>query len=80
MVPETEDTCPWTFDDLCLWVYCVVDELWAQIAPRCRRPGPAPVCSDAELVTMALVGEAKGWDQETELVSEWAAHRALFPH
>ena len=80
MVPETEDTCPWTFDDVCLWVYCVVDELWAQIAPRCRRPGPTPVCSDAELVTMALVGEAKGWDQETELVSEWAAHRALFPH
>jgi hypothetical protein len=28
---------------------------------------------------MALVGEAKGWDQETELLSEWAAHRDLVP-
>jgi len=79
MVPETAGACPWTFDDLSLWVYCVVDELWTQIAPRCRRPGPAPLCSDAELVTMALVGEAKGWDQETELLSEWAQHRDLFP-
>lgn len=79
MVPEAEDPCPWTFDDFCLWVYCVVDELWAQIAPRCRRPGPAPACSDPELVTMALVGEARGWDQETGLLSHWAAHRDLFP-
>ncbi|MGH2617139.1 MAG: IS982 family transposase [Thermomicrobiales bacterium] len=79
MVSETEVACPWTFDDLGLWVSCLVDELWAQIAPHCRRPGPAPVCSNAELVTMALVGEAKGWDQETELLSEWAAHRDLFP-
>lgn len=80
MVAETEDGCPWTFEDLSLWVYCLVDELWAQIAPRDHRPGPVPVCSDAELVTMAVVGEAKGWDQETVLLSEWAAHRDLFPH
>jgi hypothetical protein len=80
MVAETEVAGAWTFDDLCLWVYCIVDELWAQIAPRCRRPGPAPVCSDPELVTMALVGEMKGWDQETELLSAWAQHRDLFPH
>jgi hypothetical protein len=80
MVPEPDGSCPWTFEELCLWTYCVVAELWTQIAPRCRRPGPAPVCSDAELVTMALVGEAKGWDQETELLSAWAAHRDLFPH
>jgi hypothetical protein len=79
MVSEAEVACPWTFEDFCLWVYCIVDELWPQLAPRLRRPGPAPVCSDAELVTMALVGEAKGWDQETELLSEWAQHRDLFP-
>ena len=29
---------------------------------------------------MALIGETKGWDQETELVSEWQQHRDLFPH
>lgn len=80
MVAEAAAAETWTFEDLCLWVYCVVDELWTQIAPYDRRPGPAPACSDAELVTMALIGEAKGWDQETELLSEWAAHRDLFPH
>jgi DDE family transposase len=79
MVPEPEGSCPWTFEDFCLWVDYVVDELWARIAPRCRRPGPAPACSDPELVTMALVGECKGWDRETELLSEWAQHRDLIP-
>jgi hypothetical protein len=79
MVAETAVADAWTFEDLCLWVYCTVDELWGQIGTRCRRPGPAPACSDPELVTMALVGEAKGWDQETELLSEWGAHRDLFP-
>lgn len=79
MVPNSEVACPWTFEDFCLWVYCVVDERSAEIAPRCRRPGPAPACSDPELVTMALVGECCGWDQETELLSRWAAHRDLFP-
>ena len=80
MVPEPAVARGWTFADLCLEVYCLVDEVWQVIAPRCRRPGPAPVCSDPELVTMAVVGEIKGWDQETVLLSEWAAHRDLFPH
>ena len=79
MVSETGAARPWTFDDLCLWAYCVVDELWPRVAPRCRRPGPAPACSDPELVTMALVGECCGWDQETELVSRWQERRDLFP-
>src|SRR3954447_19225138 len=80
MVPETEVAREWTFEDLCLEVYCVVDEVWGAIAPSTRRPGPAPRCSDPELVTMALVGEAKGWDQETVLLSEWQQRRDLFPH
>jgi hypothetical protein len=80
MVSESEGACPWTFEDFCLWTYCIVDEVWRQIAPQCRRPGPAPVCSDAELVTMALVSECCGWDQETEAVSRWQQHRDLFPH
>ena len=79
MVADAEVASAWTFEDLCLWVYCLVDEVWTQIGPRCRRPGPPPLCSDAELVSMALIGEAKGWDQETALLSEWAAHRDLFP-
>jgi Transposase DDE domain len=79
MVPNAEDRCPWTFEDFCLWVYCLVDDLWPRLAPLCQRPGPAPACSDPELVTMALIGECKGWHEETVLVSEWAARRDLFP-
>jgi len=36
--------------------------------------------SDSELITMAIVGQCRGWDVETELVSQWHAHRDLFPH
>ena len=28
---------------------------------------------------MCLIGECKGWDKETELLSNMAAHRELFP-
>jgi hypothetical protein len=76
MVPNTVPS----FEDFCLWAYVLVDEVWPRIAPHCRRPGPAPACSDPELVTMALVGECRGWDEETVLVSQWAHHRDLFPH
>ncbi len=67
------------FEDYCLWMYVVVDELWPRVAPLCRRPGPAPACSDSELVTMVLVGERRGWDEETDLVREWRARRDLCP-
>ena len=68
------------FEDYCLWMYVVVDEVWPLVAPWCRRPGPAPACSDSELVTMVLVGESRGWDEETDLVREWQTRRDLFPH
>jgi hypothetical protein len=47
------------------------------VSHRFKRPGPAPECSDSELMTMALVGECKRWDQETELLSNWASYRHL---
>jgi hypothetical protein len=28
---------------------------------------------------MVLVGECRGWDQETDLVAAWQDYRALFP-
>jgi len=68
------------FDDFCLWMYVIVDDIWQQIEPLFKRPGPSPLCSDSELITMALVGECRGWDQETELISNWQEHRNLFPH
>lgn len=68
------------FDDLCLWMYCIVEDTYRQVSHLFSRPGPQPLCSDQELMTMALVGECKGWDRETNLLSEWTAHRDLFPH
>jgi hypothetical protein len=31
-------------------------------------------------MTMALVGECRGWDVETEMLSQWQEHKDLFPH
>lgn len=67
------------FDDFCLYMYVIVDDIWKEIAEMFKRPGPAPVCSDSELLTMTLVGECRGWDLETELLSHWHSHRDLFP-
>lgn len=70
------------FDDFCLWMYCMVDDMYKQVAPHCRpaKRGPAPICSDSELLTLALVGECRGWDMETELLSCWHDYSRLFPH
>jgi hypothetical protein len=67
------------FDDFCTWVYVMVDDIWLKIAPLFKRPGPAPECSDSELLAMALIGECRGWDMETEMLSHWQEHRDLFP-
>jgi len=67
------------FNDFCTWMYVVVDDIWLKIAPFFKRPGPAPECPDSELLTMALIGECRGWDMETEMLSHWQEHRDLFP-
>lgn len=68
------------FDEFCLYVYVIVDDIYQQLAPFLKRPGPKPVCSDSELIAMALIGECKGWDMETDLLSNWKPHRNLFPN
>ena len=67
------------FDDFCLWVYVVVDDLCQKLAAQRRRPGPQPACSDSELIAMSLIGECRRWDQETELLSYMQEHRDKFP-
>jgi hypothetical protein len=68
------------FEDFCLWMYVMIDDWWQQQTDLPKRPGPAPTtCSDSELLTMILVGECKGWHQETDLLDGWADHRDLFP-
>jgi hypothetical protein len=67
------------FDDLCLWTYVIVDDMLIKLAPLLRRPGSSPDCSDSELITMILIAECKGWDIETQLLSEFSQHPHLFP-
>lgn len=69
-----------SFEDFCLYMYVIVDDIWQQIGPSFRRPGPAPVCSDSELITIALISECRGWDTETELLDHWMPYLSLFPH
>ncbi len=49
------------FEDFCLWVYVVVDDIWKRLGPLFRRPGPEPRCSDPELIAMTIIGECRGW-------------------
>lgn len=67
------------FEDFCIWVFVVVDDIWKTIAPFCKRPGPKPECSDSELIAMILIGECRGWHMETELLSYWKEYQYLFP-
>jgi hypothetical protein len=68
------------FDDFSLWVYCIVDDICQQLQPYRHRPGPAPTsATDSELIAMAIIGECRGHDMETEVLSCWADHRDLFP-
>ena len=67
------------FDDFVTWMYVLIDEIWQRLARLYQRPGPQPICSDSELITMAIVGECREWDKETNLMQEWRAYRHLFP-
>ncbi len=69
-----------SFDDFCLWMYVMVDDIWREMVPLFKRPGPNAACSDSELLTMALVGECREWDQETTMLSQWREHRDLLPY
>ena len=53
------------FDDFCTWMYVLISDLFAPLASHVARPGSAPTCTEAELITMAIVGECCGWDEET---------------
>src|SRR5579871_4013206 len=68
------------FNDFCLWMYVMIDDWYQQRHRFTKRPGPEPSsCSDSELLTMILVGECVGWNQETELRSHWQERHDLFP-
>lgn len=67
------------FDDFCLWVYVLIDDICKELEGHLRGPGPVPACSDSELIAISLIGECLGWDVETELLSHMQAHRESHP-
>ena len=37
------------FDDFCLWINVVVDDMCQELEGKLIRPGPRPACSDSEM-------------------------------
>jgi hypothetical protein len=69
-------------EDLFVYVYVLIDDLvTAQIIAIPRRPGPAPGCSDAELLAITQVRHLLGRRSEAGFLAEVARDWAhLFPH
>src|SRR6266567_6635686 len=67
---------------LFVYVYCVIDDaIKVGVLAIPRRPGPSPACTDAELLTSALVRHLPGRRSENGFLAEirrdWPC---LFPH
>jgi hypothetical protein len=71
--------------DLFVHVYVLVDDALADRAVAVpRRPGPAPACSDAEVLTIAVVRHLLARPSESAFLEEvrrdWAAYFPRLPH
>jgi len=71
-----------TLEDLFSACFVIIDDLYQEVAPKevRQRPGPAPSLSDAEVITIAVVGELFGMEVEARwhaLVCQQYQH--LFP-
>jgi hypothetical protein len=65
-------------DSLIIAVFCLVDDTLPRVVPgRLRQRGPRPTLSDAEVLTLEVVGEYLGLDRETELFAYFRRH---YPH
>jgi hypothetical protein len=72
-------------EDLFVYVYVLVDDVIGSRAIRiAARPGPAPACSDAELLAIALVRHLLGRRSEAgflaEVARDWAHLFPKLPH
>ena len=58
-------------------VFCLIDDRLMDLG-RLRTRGPAPMLSDSEVLTIELVGEFLGIDEDTELFGYFRCHYAHF--
>ena len=64
-------------DEFILRVFVLVDELVRHLAPgRVRRRGSAPAPTDAEVVTVELVGEFLGLDHDRGIAGHFRRYHA----
>lgn len=69
-------------EDFLLSLYCIVDQLMkdTRTAEGLRQRGPAPVLSDAEVITIVVAGEFFGLDADTAIFRYFRRyHAAAFP-
>ena len=68
--------------ELLLWVFCLVDDSLAALKlPKLRSRGSAPTLTDAEIITIELVGEFWGLDADKAIYRHFRAyHAAEFPN
>lgn len=66
-------------DSLIIAVFCLVDDALRQVGPpRLRRRGPRPLLTDAEVLTVEVVGEHLGLDRDSELFAYFRRHYGHF--
>ena len=72
-------------EEFMIAVYCLVDALLGEVQTdpgwrRVRRRGPAPVLADSEVLTMEVVGEFLGLDQDVAIYQYFRRHHpSVFP-
>jgi hypothetical protein len=64
------------FEDFCIWVFVVVDDVWKPIAPFFKRPGPKPECGDSEYTDIDVL-EDKGYISAEKAAELWQKNRIL---
>ena len=74
--------CPVELEEFMIAVYCRIDALLAEVRAhpdlrRVRSRGPAPILDDAEVLTMEVVGEFLGLDQDAAIYRYFPSLDAL---